>query len=421
MRQTKLSEIKSKNKFTPLMATFRGGKKEPFHNWYPLIEGYSPEFVKIILNGYMPDSKNVFDPFGGTVTTGFSSIELNKNAFFCEINPFLQFLANIKGDVRLLDNADRKALHQELVNLSKIFPKSIMNFEKDTSLIKSYKNVFNKSQFFGKKPLDEILSAKSFINQLKGESGIISNLLCVAVLSSLIPCSFTKRQGDLRYKTPKELERGLPEFTTEVQKRLIEIAKDILHENARIKQKPVLVCENAKDLDKIPFLNIDALITSPPYINGTNYFRNTKLELWFLECLRTKNDLKNYRKNSLTAGINDVQDNYETPDIDIIKDVVTKLERCAYDVRIPKMISGYFSELQDIFKKITNHLCKNSKIAIDIGDSRYAGIHVPTDLMLIEILKDIGFRNPKTIKLRERFSKDKTPLRQVLLLFEWSG
>ena len=48
-----------------------------------------------------------------------------------------------------------------------------------------------------------------------------------------------------------------------------------------IVKKGKLITSNAKDLKKIKLLaKYDGVITSPPYLNGTNYIRNTKLDLW---------------------------------------------------------------------------------------------------------------------------------------------
>ncbi|MDF5949241.1 hypothetical protein P4129_27265 [Pseudomonas aeruginosa] len=37
--------------------THQGGKGEPFHDWYPYLEGFSSEFVKFVLAKYMPNAK----------------------------------------------------------------------------------------------------------------------------------------------------------------------------------------------------------------------------------------------------------------------------------------------------------------------------------------------------------------------------
>lgn len=250
----------------PIHATFRGGHTEPLHLWYPLLEGYSPEFVENILSNFAPNSTCVFDPFAGTGTTPLTAARYHKIAFYCEINPLLQHLIDIK--------------------------------------IKA------------------------------------------------------------------------------------------------------LTLEDAKEISLIPPLEIDAVITSLPYLKGTNYFRNTKIELWFLRCLHSQRDLTFFREKSVTAGINDVSQrkngNLNHPAVD---NVVSKLKENAYDPRIPKMVKDYFTDMDTVFESLKYHLKHNAIIAVDIGDSIYEGVHVPTDRILTELMLDKGYSLKGEVLLRKRLSR----------------
>ena len=181
------------------------------------------------------------------------------------------------------------------------------------------------------------------------------------------------------------------------------IAHDIREDMRGLQTEPLLICENARSLGEVPPLGIDAVITSPPYVNGTNYFRNTKIELWFLRCLKEKEDLARFRAASLTAGINDVTvakaPVSSHPDVEKI---VALLAQEGYDARIPSMIACYFSEITGIFQEIRSHLAPKATVAIDIGDSCYAGIHVPVDQLLSACLQDLGFVKTDDVTLRRR-------------------
>jgi hypothetical protein len=152
-------------------------------------------------------------------------------------------------------------------------------------------------------------------------------------------------------------------------------------------------------------------------LNGTNYFRNTKVELWFLRCLHGSDDLASFRFKSVTAGINDVSSSKaglsEHP---AVSDVLARLTASAYDPRIPKMVQSYFHEMSLLAGAIKKHLLPGACVAIDIGDSSYGGVHVPTDRILIDLLKEHGFRLETEVPLRTRLSRDRTRLRQVLLI-----
>ena len=120
-----------------------------------------------------------------------------------------------------------------------------------------------------------------------------------------LPASRLIRRGDVRFKTDTELKRFKVGFADCVKKQLRLMAHD-LRLLQPLPQTPKLLCDDARLLKCLLPLDIDAVVTSPPYLNGTNYYRNTKLELWFLRSLHTKADLANFRAQTVTAGINDV-------------------------------------------------------------------------------------------------------------------
>lgn len=412
-------DIEIEEKFDPLSATFQGGKQEPFHGWYPYLEGYSPEFVETILYEYMSDVGSLIDPFAGTVTTGFAAAEYGLESYYCEVNPVMQFIADVKADVRTSSRDTREHLSNELRVLSNELQDRISNSKSDQTLISSYDRVFNGSEYFDENSFEEITAFKTLSVRLEKEDALLSSSFQVAVLASLVPCSKLKRAGDVRFMTEDELEDGIPKFQDEVSQRLRRMAEDLVHKNAEIDNKPLLLAENANNLHKIPDKQIEGLITSPPYINGTNYFRNTKLELWFMGCLTDENDLTKYREQALTSGINTVKGDYEVLDIELIQNVVADLEEHGYDRRLPLMVAGYTYELQNVFDTLQNHLVDGAKIAIDIGDSIFAGVHIPADQMIIELLSELGYEWMDTVKLRDRYSNDGSELKQVLLIFKY--
>ena len=178
------------------------------------------------------------------------------------------------------------------------------------------------------------------------------------------------------------------------------------------------ISNNAKKIDKKYNDKVDMIITSPPYINGTNYFRNTKLELWILDYIFCDNDSKKYRLEAITAGINNV-----TKDIiiknsrKIVKDIAKKICKKSPDKRISKMIEAYFSDMEIVFKNFGNILKKEGYIFFDIGDSQYYNVYVP----VYDIIKEIGNENNlkiiEEIELRKRISKNGMKLTQKLLIF----
>jgi tRNA G10 N-methylase Trm11 len=409
----------------PQDTTFAQSKNIPFQRWYPYIEGYSPEYVSNLIKNYLNNNvKTIYDPFIGTGTTIFSADEFNKKTVYSEINPMLQFLIDTKITVLKSDFSIRETLSRELLEISNKLKTIFKENKEDLQLKQNYKILFGTSEYFDDNTFKKILSLRTFLDKLRLSNVILSDLVTVAVTAILISVSLLKKNGDLRFKTQDELIKEKCEITEELSLKLKEISEDISNLNYNLTTTPLFLISNSKNIGYLSNLNIDAVITSPPYLNGTNYFRNTKLELWFLRYISYENDLRYLRNQALTSGINDVT-NCSMAIIDdevftrskLLKKCYSELRKNAYDKRIPLMVNNYFSEMLTVFKELTVLLSSNAKVFIDIGDSIFCGIHIPTDDILIEIL-DEYYELIEKKEVRKRRSKNNMLLRQSLLILK---
>ncbi len=403
--------------FDPIQATFNGGRHEPLHEWYPWLEGYSPAFVESVIGSYCPNAKSVFDPFSGTGTTALTASRLDKKAYYAEINPVLQFLTATKVISLQVNGRDRMKLAAEIIALAETLEDRIDRSGQDFQLGETYVEAFGDSKFFDSDVFADVLRCRTLIDNIGCAAPLTARFLTIAVLRSLIPSSRLIRRGDLRFKTEKEQARGRIALRDEIREGLGIMARDI-KDLSSIDHAPVFLLENAKNLDRVSPLSIDAVITSPPYLNGTNYFRNTKIELWFLRCMKERGDLSRFRFGSMTVGINDVTVGKPIGEVPpSVTPVLKALEKGAYDSRIPRMVACFASEMHAILKALASHTRKDGTIVIDIGDSAYAGVHVPTDRFIVESLDAAGFELSDELVLRQRFSRSQMKLTQKLLAF----
>lgn len=411
----------NKEKLNPIHATFRGGANEPLHLWYPYLEGYSPKFVQSIIKTVAPSAKYLYDPFGGTGTTPITGMLEGIKTYYSEVNPLLQFLIETKLFAYQIGGIKKSALIKDIFDLSINIAKTIDQAPSDNVLRQYYYDVFGDSVFFDSSTFELVLKSRKALDQIIINNPALGKIASIAVVSSLLSSSNLIRSGDVRYRTKEELKKKTV-FIDEVVRRLIMMANDLEKIDTYSGEAPVFLCEDARNLDTLPKTDFDLVITSPPYLNGTNYFRNTKIELWFLRCIQSKSDLAGFRYKAVTSGINDVtvgKTNIPAPLV--AQEVVKILEGSAYDSRIPRMVAGYFADMETIFKRLRKHLSKDAKIAIDIGDSVYAGVHIPVQNIISGLLEDDGYKLEQEITLRKRLSRDKTELSQVLLVFNYKG
>ena len=372
-----LSKIDKVNGMSKKDVTFIKSKDTPFQRWYPYIEGYSTDFVKSLIENFEIKDTLVYEPFAGTGTTLFASDDAGLSTVYSEVNPLLQYLIQTKLNVFKAKEQQRKKIACALTDISSTILHKIDSYEEDKALKESYKLLFADSKYFPDKTLSQILKLRSYIDDMKLEDELLADTLTISVLSCLLPVSFLKKKGDVRFKTQKEIEKELKTFDEILPNKIADIAEDILNFNYSLKNNHELILSNAKNISRVNELNIGAIITSPPYLNGTNYFRNTKVELWFLRYLQYENDLRFFRDQALTSGINDVKKELTSINgIDIstkssiLKSTLTELNKKAYDSRIPKMAKSYFEEMYLIFNDCKPNLNNNSKILIDIEIGR---------------------------------------------------
>jgi tRNA G10 N-methylase Trm11 len=406
---------------TSLQSTFQGGKGSPLHDWYPYLEGYSPDFVNAIIDKYAPDARRILDPFCGSGTTALTSTLRGLKSLYAEVNPVCRFIIGAKFAALQLSDARRATLAKQLEALAQNINERLKAQNEDTGLSSSFRESFGSSEFFDKESFAKVLRLRTLADVLAKTDKLLGKFFLVAVLRSLVQGSLLVRRGDLRFRTAVELHKNPPRLLEELRASLHRIASD-LHDAPFCEGEGEIVCNDARELAANINKPVDAIITSPPYLNGTNYFRNTKVELWFLRELSTREGLRTLRDAAITSGINDVTNrkshgSHAVSPTSTLKDVLEKFSGNTYDQRIPLMVRAYFGEMSGVLENFYGALKPNGIAAIDLGDSCYGSVWVPTDKILSELMHTCGFEQIDRVVLRERQSRDGRKLGQTLQVF----
>lgn len=392
-----------------LSGTFALNKSEPIHRWYKYDEGYSSEFIINEFERLPIEAKTLFEPFGGSGTTPLVASQFGIQSFFTEINPFMAFVTNTKINTVKAASESKKIVIDTLLTLKEI----ILNNLEYEHLIGSDYEGFEK--YYKPEVLAKLIAIKKHILRLNEPLAI--NLALLAIASIAVRVSNMIKRGDLRYA--KENEKKEEDFNVELHfiNKLDEIISDMENYSSSVCSNTQFVHSDARLAD-LPS-EVDCVITSPPYLNGTNYIRNTKLELKLLDFVTTENCLPALHSNGIMAGINSVSKRRNIPYIfDEVKGYVERLEPVAYDKRIPIMVAGYFYDMNNVFEKLKQIICNEGIFVMDIGDSQFAGVHIPTDVILSQLAEKHGFRLYDEEILRTRRSKNQMILSQKVLRYQ---
>jgi hypothetical protein len=390
--------------------TFLDAKNQSVHRWYPYLEGFAEKFIADILQRLDYQPKHIYEPFAGSGTLPVYGLLRDISISYSEVNPFLNELILFKIAVLRLKSKEREKLRNTILGeLNNI--KNIFSGKQNDDLKNTYSEVFGTSIYFDDDNFVQITQLSNYLKSVKNTH--LEQAMKIAACEALLPSSFLKRAGDIRYKKGRELNT-ITIFSERFSNNLHMIWEDLGKINVE-STGDSYGFSNAKKYEEKLDNSVDLVITSPPYLNGTNYIRNTKLELWFLGYLKHKKDLNFYRKEVVTSGINDVGSIKKNITLERLNNLVLD-NRLFYDKRIPKMINDYFHDMDLVFKNMNRYIKKGGYIFIDIGDSIYGGVHVQTDEILIELMENIGFKILDNLKLRERTSKCGDKVKQSLII-----
>jgi hypothetical protein len=393
--------------------TFRDSKALPVHRWYPYVEGFSVQYIRERLAAIQQRAGILYDPFGGAGTVNVEASHCGVRSCFSELNPFMRFVAETKTNAAatLRDNLD--SLTTAVKSLGSFLRgKGFAKSAREIDLL-HYERAFPGRDLFEDEHIRQLLAIKKFIIDSFQDRREIRSILLLAVAARLVDCSNMTRRADLRRRKPGEYKERVVDVRRAVLAKLEDIASD-LRLLSRKATKARFVSDNARQLAPKLVGTVDEIITSPPYLNGTNYFRNTKMELWFLDFMETEAGLVDFNVKGVAGGINNVTRSRETTYTNAdIQTVASKLSDTDGDWRIARMSELYFSDMAEVLRNCHAYLKPGGLFSLDIGDSKFYGVHVPTDTLLVGVAEEIGFDIVATDVIARRHSRDKTPLKQV--------
>lgn len=366
------------------LVNFSKTKNLPIHRWFYYQEGYSPELIKKVLKYLnLNGSTHLFDPFAGSGTSLVAAKELGIKATGIEINPFSCHMAISKT----------QNYSEEEINILENF--EVPNYKPLKKLFEKYElsiieNLFEIENF---EKIELIKKKIELEKNSKVKSILFTTLLCI-----LQQVSYYKKAGNGLKK--KRIYKSVDTFEA-FKFKLNEIISDIkLNKN---KNKTVIINDTCLNINNHQIDEIDISIFSPPYANCFDYYEVYKIELWIGEFVKSYEELRNLRKAALTSNLNaDLKKKTKIvttskvliPIIDYLNN--TKL----WDNKIPKMLNAYFSEMEQLLESLFEKTKKGGYCVVVVGNSSYGGLAVPTDIILAEIGKNLGFTVQEIIVAR---------------------
>lgn len=348
------------------LATFVPNKKLPVYNWLYFKEGFSKELVNSLAEQFrLQPGMTVLDPFCGSGTTLVACRELGIDSIGFDVLPLSVFAAHVKTrgyDTAKLKEASAQLFSQRFMKIKEEFP-PIMK------------------KAFSKYALEDISFFRRNIAQIEDDT--MRNFFLLALISAAIRVSYAWKDGAV-IKIRKSHRPPLRFMLKRTIQRMIKDAGKMKgRAQCTVQQR------DARTM-KLDDETIDAIITSPPYLNQIDYTKVYEIENLFIRGLYEKPPMRSY------IGLE--SDTEFLPELDL-----------------PKAANAYFHDIHEVLEEM-HRVCKpGAMIAIVVGNAYFPGRIVDSDLIICHLADSAGFKIDRISVLNTRYAlEDRTTKKGVL-------
>jgi len=386
LRVTETPELKE-------AVNFQKSSQTAIHRWFRYREGFSPAILDTVAS-----AKRIYDPFAGCGTTLIEARSKGIEAVGTEINPLAVFIAEVK--TKNYSDKDRGHFTQIYKRAYRTKRNSIWKAPSMPLLPK----------MFQPEALEELCRIRAVIEECTNKK--VQNLLLLSWLNILEKCSNTYKEGNgLKYRNkrrrpdayetlpdniwiPKYFGPSIGKFVKDTWKRQCEMVIEDLHfiPSIKCKKQPRVInssCLSPHTSDEVGMC--DAAVFSPPYANRFDYFEAFKLELWMGDFVDSQKKLGELRQKSMRNNLTVKDGEYaERKSLENFLELMGETES-SVRMGIQNTLRGYFDDIYKLADNLTRTLEKGGKVVCVIGNSAYAGVVIPTDILTANIFEEAGF------------------------------
>jgi len=398
-------------------------QKTIVNRWYGLLEEFPPSLVWNKLKEYNIKSEHtVLDPCLGSGTTITTARLYGTKTVGIDINPTSTFVSTVKTTW----NVDLKELKEETNSILNEYQAAcpILDNIRTTTEALECMTWMEKHQWLKPRNQNDVAFIKEKIKEIRNKK--IKNIFLLALIEAAVEASNASFcPGTSFYPFKKK-----PEFGYCFENKLRMIYEDLfLIKKSDLKPNPTQIYN--KDMremaDYIEPNSIDFLITSPPYPNDLEYTRQTRLDLFLLDYVKNMGDVKEIKEKMIKGstklifnGSNSAQYIQKFPIImNIVHQLAEKFKDKNWGWDYPRMVQEYFGDIYLALEATQKVMKDNSYALYVVGDQSYKNVLIPVGRAMIDIAKDLNYKNVKLEKVRIRRSTlHTTPLIEEIVILQ---
>lgn len=342
---------------------------------------------------YTEDCTSLLDPFCGSGAILTAAHQKGISVTGIDINPYATLLTNVK--LKGFSYKRAKELCMTLIENAK--SSSItMPIEWD-----------NKDYWFTKGTIIKFEKLRSAAKELQLHRTCDGRAVLLSLALSVRRCSRADQRSPKPFisKIAVAARKGRHYDPYREMSQLLHDLGEVHYCHQRRTESKVLMLDIKSEYDAGKVIGKHShVITSPPYINAQDYFRNFKLELYVLEGLLPFNirNIKEYfigtERGELIAGYSNEMMKKHRLLIPQLKNIDKS------NPRISAVIHRYIYDMGEAFDRIKTCLRPGGLCVVVCGDNLIGGFHIRTWKIINTILEERGFRmfNSFTDKITQR-------------------
>lgn len=377
------------------------------HKWYDYLEDFPFSLIEDKIKEYkIKPNSLIVEPFVGSGTTCISANFFHCDSVGFDANPLMTFISEVKTtwDIDLI------IYKKQVINIAKQFLVKIHDYD-SLKLNKGFlENMPKKelNQWLSPSLQKEVHLLKNIIEDIAEKK--IKNLLLLALSKSCLDASYVSFCPGTTFYPFREKE----EFWNLFTKKVIQIYNDLKKVQSHDHYgKSTLIndtCLNASKYIKANTINF--IVTSPPYPNDLEYTRQTRLEMYLLDFVKSMSEVQQIKKMMVKGSTKLIfkESNSETfalkfNTVKIVSDKIfeqTKDKNWGFDY--PRMVREYFGDMYLCLKEFYPLMKKNAHFLLVVGDQTVKSVYIPVCDILIEMGQEIGYKNCRKELFRMRRS-----------------
>lgn len=409
------------------LVTFKEAKQHAIHRWFPYTQGFDERLVSDLLGTMAVKAPGrVLDPFGGVGTTAIACRKIGFKSTLVDVSPLATWIAQVKNSEPDVDFL-RTVVQANMPRDAERYGKPLLV---DAEIFgRFFEQAYAPSIF------QRILNIFGFIRDLETDDAT-RDFLRLMLIGKLESLSNLRKHGSHYRYLNKPSSVGLHRLNIDVadpQTSIADVFQGAIQdgladlETTSFELGPLSATILTSDARQLPVesSSVDAVVTSPPYLNRNNYVAQQKGELVLLGLIQQQSDYRDLVRSTFASHVEAALPEEAVSSIDEVQLIIEQINLTERNnPKIPNMIAGYFDDLQRLLKELYRACRPSAPVSMVVGNTRWGGVVVPVDHIAMLIAEMEGFRPERILVTRMKGNSPqqmrkfgRIPVRESVVIF----